>query len=148
MNKQSIVKEIKNLLHERIDVAQKAIQNAQAAANEETKSSVGDKYETGRAMSQLDIEMYSRQLEQATTELAIVEKIDAEIIHSTIGLGALVTTSMGNFFMAVGVGKIMADGVPVMVISSKSPIGEQLLHKKTNDSVDFRGKKVVISEII
>lgn len=148
MNKQTIVTEIRKLLFERIEAAQTAIQHAQTAANEETKSSVGDKYETGRAMSQLDIEMYSRQLEQATTELTIVEKIDTEIVHSSIELGALATTSMGTFFIAVGVGKIIADGIPIMAISPKSPIGEQLLHKKITDSIDFRGKKVVISEII
>lgn len=147
MDKQSIIKEIRNRLLERIEAANIAIQYAQTAANEETKSSVGDKYETGRAMSQLDIEMYSRQLEQATMELAVIEKMATDSVYLSVGVGALVTTSMGNFFIAVGVGKIVVAGIPIMAISPKSPIGEQLLHKKINDSVDFRGKKVVISEI-
>jgi sortase (surface protein transpeptidase) len=41
---------------QRIETAQRAIAIAQASANEETKSSAGDKYETGRAMAQLEIE--------------------------------------------------------------------------------------------
>jgi len=49
-------------IDQRIDAAKKAIGEAQASANEETKSSAGDKYETGRAMMQLAIEQNSTQL--------------------------------------------------------------------------------------
>jgi hypothetical protein len=45
---------------DRISATQQAIQSAQASANEETKSSSGDKYETGRAMAQLEIEKIQR----------------------------------------------------------------------------------------
>lgn len=38
------------LVDERVSHIEDAMRNAQASANEETKSSAGDKYETGRAM--------------------------------------------------------------------------------------------------
>ena len=61
---------------QRIGTARHAMENAQAAANEEDKSSVGDKYETSRAMGQIDSEMNARQLEEARRELALLQKID------------------------------------------------------------------------
>jgi hypothetical protein len=52
-------------IDKRIAGAREAIQIAQDSANEETKSSAGDKYETGRAMAQLEIEKNTTQLEEA-----------------------------------------------------------------------------------
>ena len=49
-------------INQRMATAQQAIHTAQASANEETKSSAGDKYETGRAMMQLEIEKIVRSL--------------------------------------------------------------------------------------
>ena len=50
------------ILEQRIDASYNSMQNAQAAANEEEKSSAGDKYETGRAMNHLEKDMHARQL--------------------------------------------------------------------------------------
>ncbi|MFN3848574.1 MAG: transcription elongation factor [Spirosomataceae bacterium] len=145
--KELIIQQIKQILQERIDAAALAMKNAQAAANEETKSSVGDKYETGRAMNQLNLEMYGRQHEQAASELAIVEKIDVSQIPVAIGIGSLAKTSMGIFFVAVGTGKVSVGKELIMAISPQSPIGELLMHKKQGDSFDFRGKKVEVLEV-
>ncbi|MCU0324433.1 MAG: transcription elongation factor [Spirosomaceae bacterium] len=140
--KDLIIRQIKQILQERIDAASLAMKNAQAAANEETKSSVGDKYETGRAMNQLNLEMYGRQHEQAVSELAIVEKIDVSQVSAAIGIGSLAKTSMGVFFVAVGTGKVTIGTDLIIAISPQSPIGELLMHKKQGESFDFRGKKI------
>lgn len=146
--KQLVLDEIKKQLQKRIDDSQKAISNAQASANEETKSSAGDKYETGRAMNQLSIEMYQRQFYSASSELAIVENIEAKLGKSNVaGNGSLVTSTMGVFFISVGIGKIKIGVDEVFAISSASPIGELLFLKKVDDSVDFRGKAIKILAI-
>ena len=49
-------------IEQRIAAAKEIIQNVQEAANNEEKSSAGDKYETGRAMGHLQKDMHSRQL--------------------------------------------------------------------------------------
>ena len=64
---------------------QEAISGAQNSANEETKSSAGDKYETGRAMAQLEIEKNMTQLAEAkrlkqTLEQIAPDKIIAELM--------------------------------------------------------------------
>jgi len=46
----------------RIKTIRQAIQETQASADQETKSSAGDKYETGLSMMQLDMEKQAEQL--------------------------------------------------------------------------------------
>ena len=50
----------------RIATARQAMSEAQTAANEESKSSIGDKYETGRSMMQIEGEKAAHQLAEAT----------------------------------------------------------------------------------
>ncbi len=149
MLKQKILLLVKNLLTESIGQAKQAIANAQSSANEATKSSAGDKYETSRAMGQLDIEMYTRQLHDAESKLAVVENIEANLRHQNeANLGSLISTSLGTFFLAVGIGKIEVDKQPIMVMSPQSPIGEAIFQKKSGDSVTFRGKEIKIIQVL
>ena len=50
---------------ERISTANEAIKAARDSSNDDTKSSAGDKYETGRAMMQQDIDRQTLQLGEA-----------------------------------------------------------------------------------
>ena len=54
--KQELYKQCKNYVSNCIDTAQKAIDDAVESANDDTKSSAGDKYETGREMMQQEID--------------------------------------------------------------------------------------------
>lgn len=147
--KENITTIVKEMLTKSIYEAKQAISNAQASANESTKSSAGDKYETSRAMGQLDIEMYTRQLHDAESKLAVVQNIEANLReHNEANLGALVTTSLGKFFIAVGIGKVDIDKEIIMVISPQSPIGEAIFQKKAGDAVSFRGKEIKINTVL
>lgn len=117
-----------------------AMQAAQAASNEEEKSSAGDKYETARAMGQLDREMHGKQYEQARNERLLLERLNASPA-SVVGLGAIVhTQASGIFYLAVSIGKLTVEGTEVMVVSQQSPIGQALLGKHPGDEFGFRGK--------
>ena len=61
---------------ERIQRIRVEIDAIQSAANEETKSSAGDKHETARAMAQLEVEMNGKQLAEAERLLEGLKKID------------------------------------------------------------------------
>jgi transcription elongation GreA/GreB family factor len=145
--KVSIIQHLREILQKRINDLSTEITNAQAAANEETKSSAGDKYETGRAMSQLNIEMFGRQQEQLFNEIAVVERIDSQVLSQSVGLGTLVNTSMGIFFVSVGAGKVTVDGQTIMAISPQSPVGVLLLNRKAGDVFSFRGQNISILDI-
>jgi hypothetical protein len=65
-------------VEQRIATAQEAIASAQRSANEETKSSAGDKYETGRAMAQLEIEKSTLQLAESFKLKQFLEKMEVD----------------------------------------------------------------------
>ena len=136
-----------NYVNERINSSQTAITVAQAAANEEGKSSAGDKYETGRAMMQLEIENNTSQLLQAKQLRQVLEHINVAITHSIVQQGALVETSQGTYFIAIGAGLANIDSKPYYLISLASPIGAILKDKKVGDKVIFNGKEISILAI-
>ena len=125
---------------DRIAQIERAMKTVQEAANEETKSSVGDKYETGRAMMQLERDKYAIQLSEALKHRKILEAIDVEQASESVQLGSLVTTSEGNFFLAIGAGKLRVADKSYFAISVSSPIGTRLINKKAGDQVEFNGK--------
>ncbi|MEJ0032235.1 MAG: hypothetical protein WDO15_18500 [Bacteroidota bacterium] len=58
----------------RIKTIRNAISETQASADEETKSSAGDKYETGLSMMQLDMEKQAEQLQEAIRDTRLPRK--------------------------------------------------------------------------
>jgi transcription elongation GreA/GreB family factor len=138
--KTRLLEKIKLRIEKRMDTSWQAMEAAKNSANEEGKSSAGDKYETARAMGQLDREMNGRMYEQAHQERLLLDKIDQKIVFSKVAFGALVVTSMGQFFVTIGVGIIEFEGVTIMAISPQSPIGQAIAGKNAGDSFDFRGK--------
>src|SRR6187399_2402536 len=80
----------------RIDSIRSAMAVTQASASEETKSSAGDKYETGRAMAQLEIEKLNEQLSEALKAKGTLEQINPALQSMTIHPGSMVLTTQGN----------------------------------------------------
>lgn len=142
--KSEILEKVKEIIEKRMDTSWQAMEAAKNSANEEGKSSAGDKYETARAMGQLDREMNGRMYEQARQERLILEKINPQIASPNVGLGSLVKTSMGDFFVAVGAGILTLNGKNIMVISPQAPIGQILMGKAAQETFEFRGKGYLI----
>ena len=134
-------------IDQRIDSIQQSLLSAREAANDETKSSAGDKYETGRAMMQIEIDNQNGQLAEAQRLFAQLKNINPEKIHDVIQKGSLVKTNLGNYFIAIGAGKIEVEGNDYFAIGMSSPIGQQLLGLKPGDSFEFNGKTFTIQEV-
>jgi transcription elongation GreA/GreB family factor len=133
---------------EKINTAEEAINSAQESANEETKSSSGDKYETGRSMMQLEIEKYSTQLEDGLKLKKVLSQIDFRKKYQTVQPGALVLTNYGNFFISISAGKLFIGKKEYLAISFTSPIGQALANKVVKDIIEFRDKKYEILKVI
>ncbi|HEY0744993.1 MAG TPA: hypothetical protein VGD40_26190 [Chryseosolibacter sp.] len=131
----------------RIEAAQEAIRMAQDSANDETKSSAGDKYETGRAMMQLEIEKNATQLEEAEKQMKVLRAINIDMQATKVQNGSLVTTSNGTFFIAVSVGMVVIEDKSFAVVSAQSPIGSKLMGLKSGDSFSFGNKTYTVGQI-
>lgn len=134
-------------IEDRINTARSAMQTAQQAANLESKSSVGDKYETGRAMMQLEKEKLMFQIQETLKLRKVLHQIKAEEKSEDVDLGSAVKTSIGNFFVAISVGKIDVEGTVYFTISLASPIGQALHKHKKNDKTTFNGREIVIHDV-
>jgi len=132
----------------RISSSRQTLNNAIAAGNEETKSSAGDKYETGRAMMQMEQDKFRTQLHQAQLSKNELLQIRPEKKSAQVEKGALVRTSAGTFFIAIGIGKIKLEEANYFVISHRAPIAQAMMGQVQNATVSFQDKVYQILEII
>jgi transcription elongation GreA/GreB family factor len=146
-SKEILLKTCKALLLERIAHAEKAMKAAQESSNSEDKSSAGDKYETARAMGQLDRNMNAKQLAQAQHELNELLKIEIQPMQ-TAKTGALVVCKTDIYFIAVGLGPITIDGERIIVLSPKSPLATELWGKKKGDTISFNQRNLSITNVL
>jgi len=126
-----------NYVLDRISRIKLEIKKAQSSANEETKSSAGDKYETGRAMAQLEIEKNTKQLAEAEKLLGMLNSMLAENTSSVIIPGSLILTDKGVFYIAISIGQVTIDQNSYFIIAPDSPIGKVFMGKKNGDIVEW-----------
>ena len=138
----------RNYVESRINACQEVIRSSQQSANEETKSSAGDKYETGRAMAQLEIEKATAQLVEATKLKQIVDHIPADNNSQRVETGSVVITTHGNFYIAISAGQITINNVNYFAISPTSPIGQRMIGLSVTDSFKFNNKDFVIEQVL
>lgn len=132
----------------RIDTVMQAINAAQQAANEETKSSAGDKYETGRAMMQQDTDRNRAQLTEANKLMVALNQINVDFISETVLPGSLVVTNNGKFYIAISAGTLLLNGEIYFAVSPGSPIGLKLKGQKAGDEFSLNDKRYRIESII
>jgi len=130
-----------------INNAEELIADARDAAANETKSSAGDKYETAREMMQQEIDLNTARLNNAKAQEQVLKHIETDRISDTVIPGTLVQTDSGYFYIAVGAGQLMVDGVKYYAISMDSPLGVQLKGKQAGDSYELNGKRFQIKSV-
>ena len=145
--KQRLVAECKRYVASRIETANQAMINAQKAANEEDKSSVGDKYETGRAMMQIERDKAAQQLDEALKLKNIIDQLPIERESEKIMLGSLVITNSKKIFISIGIGKLTLDDEEFLVVAPGSPLGKQLMGLKVHDETMFNKERLTILQI-
>ena len=142
-----LLKQCRGFVNKRLQTVEEIIKSNQKALSSETKSSAGDKHETGRAMLQLEMEKAGQQLAGIVVMKAILSKIDISKTTKKAHLGSVIYTTSANYFLSISAGKLVIDDVIFFAISVSSPIGKQLLGKKVNDDFTFNGKKITILKL-
>lgn len=114
------------------------------AAARETKSSAGDKYETGREMIAQSRRLMEANLAEAEAGLEALGRMASAPAGDRVGFGSLAETSQGWFLFGASLGEIECDGVPVRTASLASPIGTALKGKRVGESVPWRGGALAV----
>ncbi len=132
---------------QRILRIEKNIKGIQESLTSETKSSAGDKHETGRAMLQLDREKLGQQLAEAEKMKRALSKVPFGKNSEIVRLGDLVKTSQANYYLSISAGEYKMKEQSVFCISTITPIGKLLLGKSVGDVVIFKSNQIEIIEI-
>ena len=132
------------LVETNIEQLRKAILDCQNAANNETKSTAGDKHDTARSMMQIEVEKLSKQLANSLQEKVTLLQINAEQEHQKVAMGSLVFTDQLNFFISVGLGKIELDGESFYCMSPAAPLSKKIMGQTIGFSYSINGKENTI----
>ena len=126
-------------IEQRISAARTAMQAAQESSSSETKSSAGDKYETGREMANAERDRNAAHMQQAQQLQVELARINPEAACDTVRPGALVTTSMGRFYISVSAGKLAGEGPEVFAVSAAAPVAVALKGLRAGEQAVFNG---------
>ncbi|MCD6544737.1 MAG: 3-oxoacyl-ACP synthase, partial [Flavobacteriaceae bacterium] len=139
--KKQLLERCKEQVNIKYETITKIMSSNKKALESETKSSAGDKHETGRAMLQLEMEKASQQFASISLMQEVLHKIEIHKKNEIGKLGSLIYTSQGNYFLAVSIGQITINKENYFVISPSSPIGKLLLGKQKRDNFILNGKE-------
>ena len=146
--KQKLHQQCIQYVDQRILNIRSVLNNATESANDETKSSAGDKHETGRAMAQLEQEKGAKQLSEALNLRNELLKIDPEKSSLVVSKGSVVITNEGNFYISIAAGKIMIENDIYFAISPESPLASNIAGLLKTQSVSFNNKQYTILSIL
>ncbi len=129
--------------NEKLTTIMNTLDSNKKALFSETKSSAGDKHETGRAMLQLEMEKASQQLVSINQMKEVLQKVIINKSSDVINLGSLIVTDKANYFLAISIGKITINSIDYYAVSTNSPIGKQLLGKHIGEIIQFNNAKIL-----
>jgi len=127
---------------------EKVIAGIMESLENETKSSAGDKHETGRAMLQIDREQAGEQLLEISKIEKSLVKVTTAVQKDTVRLGSIVYTSTLQFYIAISAGELKINGQIFYAITPYAPIGKLLMGKNEGDVIRFRESEIKIHSIL
>ena len=119
---------------------------AQDAQND-AKGSAGDKHETALSMMHLEQEKLNQKLAEIIAQKNIIDKIDADAIHTKVVIGSLVQTNEMLFYISAALPKIQLENKTIIAVSPQSPLGSQLMGKSLGDEVVINTNRFQIKAI-
>lgn len=131
--KQKTLAQYQTLLQDKIDIYQDLIASLTEDAQNDAKSSAGDKHETTLSKLHIEQEKIANKLKEAQEQKAILSKLDITQVSSKVILGSLVKTNHLTVLVSTALPKITVDNQAVFAISPQSPLGLQLMGKSIAD---------------
>ncbi len=114
---------------------------------EESKSSSGDKHETGRAMLQIDRENAGKQLMEIEKVVQLLKKIDITSTSDYARLGSLVYTDRFVYFISISIGTVTIEKADYLCVALNSPVGMLISGKKVGDEFILNGNSYKITSV-
>ena len=145
MNKEELITIIRQKLSEKIENFEKLIAETRASSND-TKSSMGDKYETGREMLQQEINNLQVQLNEILKQRDFLKTVLPKP-NDKAEKGAIVKTEKGLFFISVSLGEIKFENEKIICVSPESPLAKAMFGKKKSEIFSINNFTQIINNI-
>lgn len=147
ITKQKLIAACEAYVDKKLQTVQAAIDDLQAALKLETKCSMGDKYETGRAMLHLEFEKLAVQHEEFQKLRKTMRMIPPGRKDVIASFGSGVQTSLANYFIAIPAGEIMIEGENFYCIGATAPIAKNITGRAAGDLFRFNGRDIKVLNV-
>lgn len=145
--KQQLINACKEYAEGRITRFNATMKELEDALKPESRSCMGDKYETSRAMLHLEFEKISGQVEQFNNLRKTASLIEQQPPSQIIGFGSVVKTSGANYFISIPAGEITSGTEKFYAVGINSPVAQRLLGKEKGDSFIINGRSFDIFNV-
>lgn len=140
LNKKDVILSLEKEIALKERAIQIAFDDLNIAIANDSKSTAGDKHETGRAMIHLEQEKLSKQLSQTKLLNETLAQINHDSHCTKVQFGSMVTTNKGIYFFSVGLGKIQVNERTIFCLTITTPLGKIMSGKKKGDKINFNGE--------
>jgi transcription elongation GreA/GreB family factor len=147
INKIALQQHCLNIVAEKLRSTKEEMNLTKEASFEETKSSAGDKFETGREMMQQEADKFTRQIEELNKIYRLIDTLNLGKSSEKIEAGSIVKTNLNTFFISASLGLVDFQGQKLMLISAISPLASALLDKKSGEQITFNSRTYTIEEV-
>ncbi len=147
LDKKTVHQACLELIDRKIGDLQQALDDLFKGVESESKSSAGDKHETGRAMVQIEQARLGKQLSDLQVQRNVLRGLDPEQRSRQIEHGSLIETDQGNFYLSIALGKIMMESTVVMTLSPQSPLGHRWMGMRKGEHLVFNDTTYLINEV-
>jgi transcription elongation GreA/GreB family factor len=141
--KSQIQANLRSILENTLEEARREYVLAKESRDSDTKSSAGDKFETGREMMQREMDKLSALIDNTLNSIAKLDRLVDLPASAIISEGSLVETDQDTYFISIGYGKLDS----IFAISIESPLGLELKGKRVGDRIEMRGRNITIKQI-
>ena len=148
MLKQTVLIQAIEKINSKIIELERIAEEVKLSLHSDTKSSAGDKHETARAMVQLEQEKLSRQLGEFLQMKLKLNQINPTVKHNQVGMGSLIHTTLGWYFLSVGLGQFNVEETTVFALNPQAPLGNHLTGKRVGEEIVFNGNRITILELV
>ena len=147
-DRNTVVAAFRTALDHALVEARSAMEELSSSLGKETKSTAGDKHETGRAMVQREMEQAGERLARCEALCAMATQLDLDRARDEVGPGAIVVSGQARLLIGVGLGPFEVPGLGrFQAISADAPIAGVLSGATEGEVREFRSQPWTIESL-
>ena len=135
------------IIEERLQNYLLDLKSLQQSAAEETKSSMGDKYETGRSMVQQEIDKVQGRVVELDKLIKVLQRLKSNSSDKVV-MGSFVLTGQMNFFISVSLGQLIFEDITFIAISPATPLAQKMMGLGKGENVVLNKIEYKIKEVV